>query len=329
MSYLSETVTLNNGEKLPLVGLGCWKIPNEVCADQVYNAIKIGYRLFDGAEDYGNEKEVGQGIRRAIDEGIVKREDLVVVSKLWNSFHHPDKVPVALERTLSDLNLDYVDLFYIHFPLAFKFVPLDEKYPPGFYTGKENEAKEHIEEEQVPILDTWRALEKLVDAGKIKSLGISNFSGALIQDLLRGARIKPVALQIEHHPYLTQERLIKYAKKVGLQVVAYSSFGPLSFVELKNQKALTTPTLFEHDTVKAIASKHNVSPSQVLLRWATQRGIAIIPKSSKKERLLDNLKINEALTLSDDELKKISGLNQDIRFNDPWDWLTNEFPIFI
>ncbi|CAH00016.1 trifunctional aldehyde reductase/xylose reductase/glucose 1-dehydrogenase (NADP(+)) [Kluyveromyces lactis] len=329
MTYLAETVTLNNGEKMPLVGLGCWKMPNDVCADQIYEAIKIGYRLFDGAQDYANEKEVGQGVNRAIKEGLVKREDLVVVSKLWNSFHHPDNVPRALERTLSDLQLDYVDIFYIHFPLAFKPVPFDEKYPPGFYTGKEDEAKGHIEEEQVPLLDTWRALEKLVDQGKIKSLGISNFSGALIQDLLRGARIKPVALQIEHHPYLTQERLIKYVKNAGIQVVAYSSFGPVSFLELENKKALNTPTLFEHDTIKSIASKHKVTPQQVLLRWATQNGIAIIPKSSKKERLLDNLRINDALTLTDDELKQISGLNQNIRFNDPWEWLDNEFPTFI
>ncbi|KAL2710219.1 Xylose reductase [Kluyveromyces marxianus] len=329
MTYLPPTVTLNNGSKMPLVGLGCWKIPNEVCAEQVYEAIKLGYRLFDGAQDYANEKEVGQGINRAIKEGIVKREDLVVVSKLWNSFHHPDNVRTAVERTLNDLQLDYLDLFYIHFPLAFKFVPLDEKYPPGFYTGKDNFAKEIIEEEPVPILDTYRALEKLVDEGLIKSLGISNFSGALIQDLLRGVRIKPVALQIEHHPYLVQDRLITYAQKVGLQVVAYSSFGPLSFVELNNEKALHTKTLFENDTIKAIAQKHNVTPSHVLLKWSTQRGIAVIPKSSKKERLLENLKIEETFTLSDEDIKEINGLDQGLRFNDPWDWLGNEFPTFI
>ena len=131
MSYLAKTVALNNGVKMPLIGLGCWKIPNEVCATQVYEAIKLGYRLFDGAEDYGNEKEVGEGIKRAIEEGVVKREELFVVSKLWNNFHHPDNVAKALKRTLSDMQLEYLDLFYVHFPLAFKFVPLEERYPPG------------------------------------------------------------------------------------------------------------------------------------------------------------------------------------------------------
>lgn len=318
---MSSVVTLNNGLKMPLVGLGCWKIPNDVCAQQVYDAIKIGYRLFDGAEDYGNEKEVGQGIRKAIDEGVVKREDVFVVSKLWNSFHHPDHVKMALKRTLSDMGLDYLDLFYIHFPIAFKYVPFEEKYPPGFYTGKEDEKNGHITEAHVPIIDTYRALEQCVEEGLIKSIGISNFSGSLVQDLLRQCKIKPVALQVEHHPYLTQEHLVEYCKDNGIQVVAYSSFGPQSYIELNHPLAKNTPNLFHHDTIKQIANNHNVATSQVLLRWATQRGIAIIPKSSKKERLQDNLMIDEKLTLTHKELEAISKLNKNLRLNDPWDWL--------
>ena len=323
---MSSVVTLNNGLKMPLVGLGCWKIPNDVCAQQVYDAIKIGYRLFDGAEDYGNEKEVGQGIRKAIDEGVVKREDVFVVSKLWNSFHH--HVKMALKRTLSDMGLDYLDLFYIHFPIAFKYVPFEEKYPPGFYTGKEDEKNGHITEAHVPIIDTYRALEQCVEEGLIKSIGISNFSGSLVQDLLRQCKIKPVALQVEHHPYLTQEHLVEYCKDNGIQVVAYSSFGPQSYIELNHPLAKNTPNLFHHDTIKQIANNHNVATSQVLLRWATQRGIAIIPKSSKKERLQDNLMIDEKLTLTHKELEAISKLNKNLRLNDPWDWLDGKFPIF-
>ncbi|KAJ9570543.1 Aldo/keto reductase family signature 1 [Nakaseomyces glabratus] len=325
---MSSVVTLNNGLKMPLVGLGCWKIPNDVCAQQVYDAIKIGYRLFDGAEDYGNEKEVGQGIRKAIDEGVVKREDVFVVSKLWNSFHHPDHVKMALKRTLSDMGLDYLDLFYIHFPIAFKYVPFEEKYPPGFYTGKEDEKNGHITEAHVPIIDTYRALEQCVEEGLIKSIGISNFSGSLVQDLLRQCKIKPVALQVEHHPYFTQEHLVEYCKDNGIQVVAYSSFGPQSYIELNHPLAKNTPNLFHHDTIKQIANNHNVATSQVLLRWATQRGIAIIPKSSKKERLQDNLMIDEKLTLTHKELEAISKLNKNLRLNDPWDWLDGKFPIF-
>ncbi|CDH10071.1 probable NADPH-dependent aldose reductase GRE3 [Zygosaccharomyces bailii ISA1307] len=326
---MSTVVTLNNGIKMPLVGLGCWKIPNETCAQQVYDAIRVGYRLFDGAEDYGNEKEVGQGIRRAIKEGIVKREDVVVISKLWNSYHHPKNVKLALKRTLSDLALDYLDIFYIHFPIALKPVPMEEKYPPGCYTGKEDAKEGRLSEEHVPIIDTYRALEECVDEGLIKSIGISNFSGSIIMDLLRGARIKPVALQIEHHPYLTQERLVKWVQSQGIQVVAYSSFGPQSFIEMGSELAKTTPPLFENPTIKKIADRHNVATSQVLLRWATQNGVAVIPKSSKKERLTQNLQIDNHLTLSQAELKEISGLNKNLRFNDPYTWSEKTpFPIF-
>ncbi|SMN17925.1 similar to Saccharomyces cerevisiae YHR104W GRE3 Aldose reductase involved in methylglyoxal, d-xylose, arabinose, and galactose metabolism [Maudiozyma saulgeensis] len=327
---MSALVTLNNGLKMPLVGLGCWKIPNKVCAEQVYDAIKLGYRLFDGATDYGNEVEVGQGIRRAIDEKIVTRADLFVVSKLWNSFHHPEHVKINVKRNLKDLGLDYLDLYYIHFPIAFKYVPIEEKYPPGFYSGVKEEAQGIIGTENVSLADTYHAMEALVDEGLIKSIGISNYNGGLVQDVLNYCKIKPVALQIEHHPYLTQPHLTEFCKLHQIQVVAYSSFGPQSYVELKSDVALETVPLFEHPTVKKIAVAHgsNITTSQVLLRWATQQGVAIIPKSSKKERLVANLKIDEALTLTDDELRQINDLNKNLRFNDPWDWMNMKFPIF-
>ncbi|ODQ60791.1 hypothetical protein WICANDRAFT_40273 [Wickerhamomyces anomalus NRRL Y-366-8] len=321
---MSSVATLNNGLKYPLVGLGLWKIPNEVAAEQVYQAIKQGYRAFDGATDYGNEVEVGQGIKKALDEGLVKREELVIISKLWNTFHHPKNVPINLNKNLKDLQLDYIDLYYIHFPIATKFIPIESKYPPAF--GFENE--EGFEFEDVPLLDTYRALEEQVKLGKIKSIGVSNFSGALLQDLLRGAKIKPVALQIEHHPYLVQDRLIQYAQSQKIQVVAYSSFGPLSFIELDSELAKTTPPLFENEVIKKIASNHNKTPSQILLRWATQRGIAVIPKSSNKERLLQNLTV-ENFDLTKDELKEILSLDKGLRFNDPWTWKNAGIPTFV
>lgn len=317
----SPTLQLNNGLQMPQVGLGIWKIPNESTADMVYLAIKTGYRTIDSAMDYGNEVELGQGIKRALDEGICERKDLFIVSKLWNSFHAKENVRKAINKVLKDTQLDYLDAFYIHFPIAQKFIPIEEKYPPGTYCGDGDK----IQFEDVPIIETYRALEELVDEGLIKSIGISNFNGALILDLLRGCRIKPALLQIEHHPYLVQKTLVQYAQSQEIVVVAYSSFGPQSFLEMNNKGALNTPTLFEHEVVTSIAKTHDVSPAAVLLRWATQRKLAIIPKSTKPERLQGNLKVND-FTLSPSDLESISSLDQNLRFNDPWDWCG--MPIF-
>ncbi|ODQ77914.1 hypothetical protein BABINDRAFT_163285 [Babjeviella inositovora NRRL Y-12698] len=324
MSPLSSTVKLNSGHLMPLVGFGCWKVNNSTAADQIYNAIKTGYRAFDGAQDYGNEKEVGDGIKRAIADGLVKREELFIISKLWNNFHKPANAKIALKRTLSDLQLDYVDLFYIHFPIAFSFVSLEEKYPPGFYCGD----GDNFKFENVSLAETWGALESFVDEGLVKSIGISNFNGALVYDLLRTARIRPAALQIEHHPYLVQDRLVEYVQSQGIQIVGYSSFGPQSFLELGHATAKDTPTLFEHSTIKSIANKHSKSTAQVLLRWATQRNIAVIPKSNNPERLLANLTV-EDFDLSKEEIAAISALDANIRFNNPWDWNNAKIPIFV
>ncbi|KAK6457020.1 dimeric xylose reductase in complex with Nadp(H) [Scheffersomyces xylosifermentans] len=315
-------IKLSSGHLMPSIGFGCWKLDKPTAGEQVYEAIKAGYRLFDGAEDYGNEKEIGDGVKKAIDEGIVKREELFLVSKLWNNYHDPKNVETALDRTLADLKTDYVDLFYIHFPIAFKFVPLEEKYPPAFYCGD----GDNFHYEDVPILETWKALEKLVASGKIRSIGVSNFPGALLLDLLRGATIKPAVLQVEHHPYLQQPRLIEFAQKAGLTVTAYSSFGPQSFVEMNQGRALKTPPLFENEVIKAIAAKHNRAPAEVLLRWSAQRGIAVIPKSNLPERLVQNRGFN-SFDLTKEDFEEIAKLDINLRFNDPWDW--DHIPIFV
>lgn len=161
-------------------------------------------------------------------------------------------------------------------------------------------------------------MEKLVDLGLAKNIGVSNFQGALLMDLLRYARIRPSVLQIEHHPYLTQETLLSLAKEEGIAVTAYSSFGPQSFLELEMKRATDTPTLFNNDIIKNIAKKVGKTPAQVLLRWSTQRGLAVIPKSNAQERLLQNLDVT-SWDLEEADIEAISSLDKNLRFNNPTD----------
>lgn len=319
----TPSVKLNSGHSMPLVGFGLWKVNNNTCADQVYNAIKAGYRLFDGACDYGNEKECGEGVARAIKDGVVKREDLFIVSKLWNSFHDGDKVEPICKKQLSDWQLDYFDLYLIHFPVALKYVDPSVRYPPGW----EDESGKTITFSNATIQETWSAFEKLHSDGLAKSIGISNFSVQLLMDLLRHAKVKPATLQIEHHPYLQQAGLIKFAKEQGIAITAYSSFGPASFIELDVKEAQGAGPLLASDEIKKIAEKHNKTPAQVLLRWATQRDIAVIPKSNDPKRLAQNLDVT-SFDLAEDDLKYIAGLDRHLRFNDPVNYGMN-IPIFV
>jgi len=318
----SPTLKLNSGYEMPQVGLGLWKVDPEVCADTVYNAIKNGYRLFDGACDYGNEKEAGDGVRRAIQDGLVKREELFIVSKLWNSFHDKDKVVPACKKSLSDWGVDYFDLYLIHFPIAIEYVDPSVRYPPGWANaeGKTVAAR-------APLQGTWEAMETIADQGLARSIGVSNYNGGLLLDLFRYARIMPAVLQIEHHPYLVQQPLLDLCKANGITVTGYSSFGPQSFRDLAAagidmKIAHDIGLLFENSTITSIAQKHGKTPAQVLLRWATQRGLAVIPKSSSPERLKQNLDVT-AFDLSEEEIKTISALDKGLRFNDPLNYGIN------
>ncbi|KAL2125302.1 hypothetical protein VTJ04DRAFT_1667 [Mycothermus thermophilus] len=310
------TIKLNSGYDMPQVGFGLWKVDKEIAADVVYNAIKVGYRLFDGAADYGNEVECGRGIKRAIDEGIVKREELFIVSKLWNTFHDGDKVEPIVRKQLADWGIDYFDLYLIHFPVALEYVDPSVRYPPGWhYEGDE------IRPGKATIQETWTAMEALVPKGLARSIGVSNFQAQLIYDLLRYAKIRPATLQIEHHPYLVQQELLNLAKQEGIAVTAYSSFGPASFLEFNMKHAVELTPLIENETIKAIAAKHGRTPSQVLLRWATQRGLAIIPKTTRVELMESNLKSIE-FDLTEEDIKTISSFDRNLRFNQP----SNYFP---
>ncbi|KAI1093014.1 Aldo/keto reductase [Rostrohypoxylon terebratum] len=319
MAAKTPTVKLSSGYDMPIVGFGIWKVPNDVCADQVYNAIKLGYRHIDGAWDYTNSAEAGQGVRRAIEEGIVKREDMFITSKLWNNYHAREHAHEMAKLENEAWGLGYLDLFLIHFPISLEFIPFDKIRFPCFWSDKEQTKVTPLS--KVPISETWGALEELVQTkqnpnGFIKSIGISNFHTQLIYDLLSYAKIHPSVLQVEHHPYLTQPDLIAMAQENNIAVTGYSTFGPQSFIELGNATAKEVKPLFETDVVKSIAAKHGKTPGQVLLRWCTQRNIIVIPKSNSIERLKQNLE-SSSFDLAEEDIKQISALNINLRFNNP------------
>jgi D-xylose reductase len=174
----------------------------ETAADQVVNAIKAGYRLFDGAQDYNNEKECGEGVRRAIAEGLVTREELFIVTKVWNTFHGKHVIP-SIKKSLDLWGLDYFDLVYIHFPIALEYVEPSVRYPPGWTF----DGKDEVRYAKTSLQETWRNMEQAVQQGLTRHIGVSNYTGALVLDLLSYAKIQPSVLQIEHHPYLTQPGL--------------------------------------------------------------------------------------------------------------------------
>jgi D-xylose reductase len=188
---------------MPSVGLGLWKIPNDQCERVVYEAIKEGYRCLDSACDYGNEKEVGLGLKKALDEGVVKREDLWITSKLWNTYHRKEHVRDACLRSMKDLGVEYLDLYLVHFPIALKFVPFEQRYPPGWNHHDTQQPQPDMLEDNVPFKETWRAMEKLVAEGLVRNIGVCNVGTSMLRDILNYAKVKPTVLQVEMHPYNT------------------------------------------------------------------------------------------------------------------------------
>ncbi|MFT5138029.1 MAG: D-xylose reductase [Arenicella sp.] len=315
---------MNKMSSIPQIGFGLWKVPRQSCAEVVYQAIKSGYRHLDSASDYGNEVEVGDGIARAINDGLCSRDELWVTSKLWNTYHAPENVGPAIERTLNDLQLDYLDLYLIHFPIALAFVPFDQRYPPQWLFDT-NKPELGMQTEAVSLSETWFAMEKLIGTGQTRQIGVCNYNTGLLQDLLNYARIKPAMLQIESHPYLTQEKLIRLCQLNHIPVTAFSPLGALSYLEL--EMANQNESVLQQSVVKAAAQRLNKTPAQVVLRWGIQRGTAIIPKTSKPERLLENLNILD-FSLSESEMIDLNNLNANRRFNDPGVFCEKAFNTF-
>jgi D-xylose reductase len=328
MSNPFEHFTTSDGGLFPSVGLGTWKIPDAVLPDLIPAAVDLGYRHFDCACDYGNEKAVGEGLKRSLSAGACTRDDLWITSKLWNTYHHPDHVRAACERNLADLGLDELDLYLIHFPVTLAYVPFEERYPPGWFFDPEAESPA-MKPVRVPLADTWGAMEGLVEAGLVKRIGVCNFGTALIRDLQSYARIQPSVLQVEMHPYLTQQKLLRFCQEENITVTAFSPFGASSSVPLNMAGA--NESVLDDPEVIAIAGDLRKTPGQVVLRWAIQRGTVTIPKTQTVAHLRDNIELFD-FELGNGEMTRLDRLDRNRRFNDPAEFgeaaFNTFYPIF-
>ncbi|KAJ3106893.1 hypothetical protein HDU97_005380 [Phlyctochytrium planicorne] len=264
---LARVAKLNTGATIPLLGLGTWNAKPLEVANALKAAVKIGYRHIDCAWCYENEKEIGDALKEIFASGV-SRSDLFITSKLWNTFHNPADVAKAIDITLNDLQLQSLDLYLMHWPISQK-----NRGDGNSERGPDN--KPILLD--TPIIETWKAMEALVDAGKVKAIGVSNFTVSKLKALLKEARIKPAVNQVELHPYLPQHELLGYCSQNGIHVTAYSPLG-----------SGREPNLLADEVVAEIAKKNGKSVAQVLISWAAQRGTSVIPKSSNPVRLAEN-----------------------------------------
>lgn len=268
INHLQDTITLNNGLQMPGMGLGVFQVANDATAEMVKNAIEVGYRSLDTAAIYGNEVGVGDGIKQALASTGLNREDLFITSKVWNDGLSSDETKAAYEESLQKLGLDYLDLYLIHWPGKDKFA------------------------------ESWKALEDLYKQGKIKAIGVCNFTVAHLENLLPFARIKPVVNQVEFHPRLQQAELRSFCKEHQIQLEAWAP--------------LMQGGLLEDETISKIAAKYGKSNSQVILRWDVQNGVITIPKSVRRERMIQNADIFD-FTLTEAEMAIINAMNLEQR----------------
>jgi len=289
-----------NGDRMPILGLGTWKsAPGEVY-NAVKDALRLGYRHIDCAPVYGNEVEIGKALTESFKEGVTSRDQLWITSKLWNNAHAPEDVQPALEKTLADLQIDALDLFLIHWPVVIRKEVLYHQ-----------SANDLVALDALPVAKTWPAMEALVDRGLCRHIGVSNFSVAKLEALLKAAKLMPEMNQIELHPYLQQPAMLEFCRSNGILLTAYAPLG--SADRPSRLKVKDEPILLEEPAISKIAARHGATPAQVLISWAIHRETAVIPKSVNPGRLKQNLSAVE-VSLTPEDMQEMAGLDRHRRY---------------
>ncbi|KAL8096867.1 NADP-dependent D-sorbitol-6-phosphate dehydrogenase-like [Apium graveolens] len=298
------SIKLNSGFEMPIIGLGVWRMDGKDVKNLLLHAIKIGYRHFDCAADYKNEAEVGEALAEAFSSGLVKREDLFITTKLWNSDH--GHVVEACKDSLQKLQLDYLDLYLIHFPVATRHTGVGAT---GSALGEDGVLDIDT---TITLETTWRDMEKLVSTGLVRSIGISNYDIFLTRDCLAYAKVKPAVNQIETHPYFQRDSLVNFCQKHGVCVTAHTPLGGA----VANTEWFGTVSCLEDPILKGLTEKYKKTAAQIVLRWGIQRNTVVIPKSSKLERLKENFEVFD-FELNEDEMNTIKTMERDYRTNQP------------
>lgn len=285
-------ILMNNGREIPALGFGTLIPDPGETLQATRAALEIGFRQFDCAERYRNEEAVGQAIQSTLQGGKARREDLFIATKLWNNNHRPECVKPAFEASLKKLGLDYLDLYLIHTPFAFQ---------PGTDQDPRDESGKPIYDDGVTLLETWGAMERLVDEGACRSIGLSNVGLEHFVEIDRSARIRPAVIQVEAHPYLPQWELLRYCREAGAVFLAFASLGH-SF----------EPRLLDDPVIKKVAGEARKTPAQVCIAWGIQRGTAILTTSKSAEHIRESFDIS---SLPESAMKEIEAIITRYRFN--------------
>ncbi|KAJ5436832.1 Short-chain dehydrogenase/reductase SDR [Penicillium cf. griseofulvum] len=292
---------LNTGAEIPAIGFGTWQ-DEGAQENAVAEALKAGYRHIDTARVYGTEKAVGKGVKKS----SIPREEIFITTKLWNNKHHPDDVGPALQQSLDDLGMEYVDLFLMHWPVAWKAG--EDLFP-------KKDGKPIME--NIDILDkTYAAMEQLLKTGKVKAIGVSNCDKAEMERLVKNSSIVPAVHQMECHPWLQQHDFTAWHRENGIHVTHYSPFGNQNSLYGEKGKG-GLGKLIEEPVLAEIGEQYNKTAAQVALAWGVSQGHSVLPKSKTPSRIRANLQGD--FKLSPQDMKKIEKLNKKLRFNDSSD----------